>query len=413
MDDEFRIERYRRADREQVFDLMRAAYEPGEVALQVKQWDWKHDANPFNEEAERYRIFSRSRILSFVRSAARPEDLAALELQGSDALSLDQPYCLMLKTDAKLVGIFCMIPQRFMISGEPHWAIIGSNYVIHPAYRGRKFSIRMSLAMRADNALNLNFANPTGQRSSRSVNRTVRGIASAPDAAPNRAFSGTRRLTPLFKPLDWREVVRHVSSNAILNQSAALVGAGLEAARRKIFAPPSAREVTILEVDSFDDRIDALWMRVCHDYSVIAARDRRYLNWRFLARPDVSYRYLVACRGDDVVAYLVFRAADRDGMMCGYVIDYLIEDRSREVFSRLLEHAEKSMLRDGAKAIISAVAPASYRSLLYRQGYFPVRSATTPHLNALCHSSDPALEVFTDLGQWFVTAGDGNLDFSH
>jgi hypothetical protein len=220
-------------------------------------------------------------------------------------------------------------------------------------------------------------------------------------------------LTPLLKPLDWREVVRQVSSNAILNRSAALVGAGLDVVRRKILAPSSARDVTILEVDSPDDRIDALWARVCHDYSVIAARDRRYLNWRFQARPDVSYRYLLACRGDDVVAYMVFRVADRDGMLCGYVIDYLIENKSREVFSRLLEHAENSMARDGAKAIISAVEPARYRSTLLRHGYFPARSATTPHLNALCHSSDPALEVFTDLGQWFVTAGDGNLDFSH
>jgi hypothetical protein len=413
MNDEFRIERYRRADREQVFDLMRAAYKPDEVARQIKQWAWKHDANPFNAEAERYRIFSRSRILSFVRSAARPEDLAALELQGSDALSLDQPYCLMLKTDAKLVGIFCMIPQRFMISGEPHWAIIGSNCVIHPVYRGRKFSIRMSLAMRADNALNINYSNPTGQRTTRSANRFFRAIASAPDAAPNRSLSGTRHLMPMFKPLDWREVIGRVSSSAVVNKSAVLFGTGFDAARRKIFAPVAARDAIIREVDSFDDRLDALWTRVSPDYPVIAARDRRYLNWRFLARPDVSYRYLVARRGDDVVAYMVFRLADRDGMRCGYVIDYLIENRSREVFSRLLEHAENSMARDGAKAIICAVAPASYRSLLLRHGYFPVRSATTPHLNALCHSSDPALEVFTDLGQWFVTAGDGNLDFSH
>jgi hypothetical protein len=100
-------------------------------------------------------------------------------------------------------------------------------------------------------------------------------------------------------------------------------------------------------------------------------------------------------------------------MRCGYLIDYLVENRSREVFSQLLEHAENAMLHDGAKAIICAVAPAWYRARLMRQGYFPVRSATTPHLNALCHLADPALEVFTDLDRWFVTMGDGNLDFSH
>ena len=210
MDDEFHIERYRRANREEVFDLMRAAYQPYEVAREIKQWDWKHDANPFNADAERYRIANRARILSFVRAAARPEDLAALELRGPEAVGLDEPYALMLKTGTKLVGVFCMIPQRFMISGQWHWPIIGSNFIVHPEYRGRKFSIRMSLVMRADNALNLNFANPTGQRSSRSVNRTMRGKASAQAGTPSPGFAGTRRLTPLIKPLDWREVVGHL-----------------------------------------------------------------------------------------------------------------------------------------------------------------------------------------------------------
>ncbi len=413
MDDEYRIERYRRGNREQVFDLMRAAYRPREVAREIKQWDWKHDANPFNAEAERYRIGNRPRILSFVRAATRPQDLAPLELRGPEAVTLDEPYCLMLKTDAKVVGVFCMIPQRFMISGEWHWAIIGSNYIIHPEYRGRKFSIRMSLAMRADNALNINFSNPVGQRSSRSVNRTMRGIASGPDAAPERKLFASRRLTPLIKPIDWREVVHHFSRNAILHQSASLLGASIEAARRKIFAPPAAREITLVEVDSFDDRIDALWTRVCHDYPVIGARDLAYLRWRFFARPDVTYRYLVAQRGTDIIGYMVFREADRDGLRCGYVIDYLVENRSRELFSLMLQEAEALMARAGAKAIICAVAPTAYRSLLWRHGYFPARSATTPHLNALSHREDRALEVFTDLDRWFVTMGDGNLDFSH
>src|SRR5579862_4519427 len=130
MADEFRIERYRRSDREQVFDLMRAVYPAEQVAREIKQWDWKHDSNPFNADAERYRIASRPRILPFIRSEARPDDLAAMELRGAQAADLDAPYCQLLKTGERLVGLFCMLPQRFMISGDWHWAINGSNYVV-------------------------------------------------------------------------------------------------------------------------------------------------------------------------------------------------------------------------------------------------------------------------------------------
>jgi hypothetical protein len=413
MDDKFRIERYRRSNREQVFDLMRAAYRPHEVAREMKQWDWKHDSNPFNAEAERYRIANRPRILSFVRAAARPEDTAAMESQEPGTEGLDQPYCIMLKTaEEQLAGLHCMMPQRFRIGGGWHWANIGSNFIVHPAYRGQGLSIRLSLTTRADNALNLNFTNQFGQRSSRSVVRLLRGKASG-GTARNSEIAGTRRLTPLFKPIDWSEVVGYFSRNGIVKRSAALLGAGIEAARRKIFRSPSTRAVDIVEVDSFDDRIDALWPRVCRDYPVMAARDSRYLNWRFLSRPDVSYRYLLALQGEHAIGYMVFRVGARDAMLCGYVVDYLVENRSREFFSLLLERAEKLMSDEGAKALICAVASAPYRSTLWRSGYFAARTASTSHMNVLCHTGDRALEVFTDLSKWFLTMGDGDLDFSY
>jgi len=413
MADEFRIERYRRADREQVFDLMRAAYPADQVARETRQWDWKHDANPFNADAERYRIDLRPRILPFIRAAARPEDLTAMELRGPQAASLDEPYCVMLKSGAQLAGILCLVPQRFCIAGAEHWAIIGSNFIVHPGYRGRKLSVRLSLTMRADNAMNINFTNQSGQGSARSVTRTLRGKAAAQPDTPDVEIFGTQPLIPLFKPIDWREVAGYLSDNGALKSGAAFLGAGIDVVRKTIFPSPAPREVNIREVDSFDDRIDALWTRVGADYPVMAARDRRYLRWRFHARPDVSYRYLIALRGDDIVGYMVFRMAPRDGMRCGYIIDYVAENRSREVFSLLLAQAEASMRQDGAKAIICAVAPAPYRATLWRSGYFPARLAATSYLNAEHHTIDPALAIFADLRQWFVTSGDGDLDFSY
>jgi len=298
-----------------------------------------------------------------------------------------------------------------MISGAEHWAIIGSNFIVHPAYRGHQLGVRLSLTMRADNALNLNFSNQSGQRSSESTNRTLFGKRSEAAAESNDAITSSQRLTPLFKPIDWYEVVGLLSSSTFLRKSAAIVGSGLELARRSVSWEHPSQRIRILEVDSLKDRIDEFWNRVHHDYPVIAVRDQRYLDWRFAARPDVSYRYLVALADSNLAGYMVFRMADRDGMPCGNVVDFLIENRSFEVFTRLLKHAEQSMKDAGAKAIICGVASMPYRSMLWRSGYFPVRTAATPHLNTIRLSSDPALRVFTDVRRWFVTMGDGNLDF--
>ncbi len=110
---------------------------------------------------------------------------------------------------------------------------------------------------------------------------------------------------------------------------------------------------------------------------------------------------------------LVFRLAERDGMRCGYVVDYLIENQSTAVFSLLLNEAEDRMTRDGAKAIICAIAPARFRSTLWRNGFYAARLGTTPNLEAGVHAVDPALKPFTDLSRWFVTMGDGSLELSY
>ena len=183
--------------------------------------------------------------------------------------------------------------------------------------------------------------------------------------------------------------------------------------RRRALERPPPRRLKISEVDSFDDRVDGLWSCLYRDYGVVAIRDLRYLKWRYHARPDITYRYVVALEGDALAGYLVFRIGDRDGMLCGYIVDFLVRDHSRMVFAALLRFADQAMARDGAEAIICALAPVEYRSMLWRGGYFPARMATTPYLNAMLFSRLPALRPFIDLGKWYVTIGDGNLEYSH
>jgi hypothetical protein len=69
--------------------------------------------------------------------------------------------------------------------------------------------------------------------------------------------------------------------------------------------------------------------------------------------------------------------ANRDGLPTGYVIDYLVENRSREVFSLLLGRAEKSMVEEGAKLISCVLVAAPYRSMFWRSGYVAARPAST------------------------------------
>ena len=127
----------------------------------------------------------------------------------------------------------------------------------------------------------------------------------------------------------------------------------------------------------------------------MAIRDRRYLNWRFASRPDSPYTILAALRDSSTLGYLVLRVIDHLGVPCGFLIDYLVEDR--KLFSLLLKEVEE-LLRDGrVKAIVCSVATAPFRSLLFRQGFFPIPFRKRSYLSAWLNSADPGLEVFADL----------------
>ena len=143
----------------------------------------------------------------------------------------------------------------------------------------------------------------------------------------------------------------------------------------------------------------------------MAVRNRTYLNWRFFGRPRTAYQCIAAVRNSEIVGYLVFRVADRDGLRCGYLIDYLIENKSLEIFSQLLRSAEEHLIRDGAKVIACVIASPPYRSALLRRGFFPALiGARNAQFEIGVHSSDPVLRTFADLTDWFVTMGDGDLE---
>jgi hypothetical protein len=163
-------------------------------------------------------------------------------------------------------------------------------------------------------------------------------------------------------------------------------------------------------VDSFDERFDSFWFRVCGDYPVIGVRDRRYLNWRFVARPDASYVRLAATTENGVEGYLIFRIAERDGLRCGFLVDYLVAERSLSIFSQLLYQAEQHLLGAGVTAIVCVGAPRPYRKTMWRHGYYPTIFRSYTYLRSSVRSLDPELREFAHPRSWYTSMGDGDLD---
>jgi hypothetical protein len=170
--------------------------------------------------------------------------------------------------------------------------------------------------------------------------------------------------------------------------------------------------VTVSRVDTFDDRFDALWERARWNYSILLIRDRRYLQWRFMERPDARYTTFIVTRGLDLVGYLVMRSTEKSGTRWGYIVDFLVDDRSVSLFALLVRHGIEQLRQESIKAIGCRAVTPPFRRALYRQGFVRGWSGPRGYLRINAETTHPRADLLLDARLWFVTMGDGDLEMT-
>lgn len=350
-----RVVQYRKADREDVFAFLRTVYSSSRSERLIAQWEWKYDANPFNRFPE--------------------------------------PYIILLKHGERIAGMFGGFPVRFVIGGNQRWVSHGGDWIVHPDYRDRRLSRLVWWPHQHYSPLRFSWQNEFSfQKGTREL-------------GPDRA-----RLVPLVKPIDATSILRSATRIGRLGGAGApLLGGAvslLNTWRQRSRVPG----IDVHRIEHFDERFDALWRRTCWHYPVMVVRDARYLNWRFCDRPDVTYTVLVAARGPDIAGYLVVRSAEKDEGRWGYLVDFLVEDKSPAIFSLLVEAGLSHLRREGVTAVSCRAVVPPYRVPLYRHGFLPLRWGPRGYLCAYVPFSHPDYPLFHDVRRWFVTMGDGDLE---
>jgi GNAT superfamily N-acetyltransferase len=353
--DEFQLIRYQRSDRERVFAFLREVFSAADGERLIRQWEWKYDANPFNCDG--------------------------------------QPNIELLQTSGRLVGMYGRIFFPAVEDGRELLAHQGCDLVIHPAYRGRDLSARLrGRRDRIDSPIHFSWQNEASRGAARRE-----GKAGVP-------------FTSLFKPLDYERLMRRTMSGRWLGGVAAFAGRALQHLP-SLRGGSAAVGVTVTPLDSFDERFDRLWQHVCRDFPVMIVRNRRYLEWRFAQRPDAKYDIIAATKDSELVGYMITRCVDRAGDPWGYLVDFVVRDKSRSSFDALLEHAIESLRRKGALALSCRIAVAPYRRMLYRRGFVPSLWSEKGYIRATRRLPDRS-QGADNLDRWFLTMGDGDLEMS-
>ena len=354
MDDPLHVVRYKKSDRPAVFAFLREATSGAASERLIRQWDWKYDANPFNLDGE--------------------------------------PYILLLKDGSTVAAMLGSIPVRVAIMGNERRVGQTGDWVVHPAYRGRGLSGRLLSHCLVDIPLRFAWANAISHRAAR---------ATTAHSVP---------LAPLIKPLDVGRIVQRLTGNRWLSRWSGSLTEGIRGLTRRTHREPTVADVSVAEATTFGPGSDALWQQVRSDYPVMVVRDQRYLNWRFVERPDARYTVLIATREAELVGYLVLRLADQAGMRWGYLVDFLVQHKSPALLGLLVDAGIERLRQHGAAAISCRATMPPYRQTIRSRGFYPFRWGPQAYFYMRVELPDPSLQVFRDERQWFVTMGDGDLE---
>jgi hypothetical protein len=264
---------YQVSDRAEVFDFLNEVF-PAELNQRVfAQWAWKYETSPF--------IPATGPTVSFIRIGP------------------------------KIVGLTAAFRMRIWMGEIECMGETRGTWVVHHDYRHRDL-------WRHVNALDATDA-PFLFGWTRRPARAYTKIKWFGDPVP-----------PLMRVLDAGGLLARYTRSRHL----ARIGTGASTAALKLSRPlRRAGNGSVVRLESFDDRVDALCERARRPERAMVVRDRRYLNWRYCQRPDANYLLFGLERGAELAGFLVARVDQRDGMQWGYLVDFLAADDSHEVLS--------------------------------------------------------------------------------
>lgn len=164
--------------------------------------------------------------------------------------------------------------------------------------------------------------------------------------------------------------------------------------------------------NTLDNQFDRFWQEAKERFVLIGIRDREYLQWRYMERPDTRFRLICADDDEGMKAWIVLNMTHKpDGRRTGYIVDFLYRDYA--IMRQLFRHGLCELSRMGADHAVTLAAPGSagdglVRSVGFseRPGYDPVRLV----IRWLNMQDAPSQSAVLDPQNWHLCYGDLDLE---
>jgi len=358
MERKWSVRDYREGDEEGIFELWKAVYPERKYDRDrwMRWWHWLYKENP----------------------------------AGAGWMSLADH-------EGRIVGQQAAVPMVMNIGAEVATCFQSIDAMNHPAYRGQGVYKAVNMALFSRTAedgvpIGYSFANE----------------ASHPIAVTRVPYFDVSRISNTVKPFNWGNTLKMGISNKFLLKSLAVGGniAGKTFCRTK--RAPVVEGLTISQVSRFDERINEFWDSVSSQYAIMVVRNKDYLNWRYVAVPDIDYTIYIAEKEGEINGYLVLRCMEMEQATAGVIFDILVQ--SEEIAQWLLSKATEHCKQEAVDLIYgSMLANKTLLKAFKRNGFISMPFVKGGWFVAHSSSQGISKEFLMDAKNWFVQIGDSDM----
>ncbi|MFH0861119.1 MAG: GNAT family N-acetyltransferase [Candidatus Altiarchaeota archaeon] len=164
------------------------------------------------------------------------------------------------------------------------------------------------------------------------------------------------------------------------------------------------------KIDKFGDDFDNLWDSCRKDYKIAVVRNKNYLNWRYIQRPDWKYFPFGVYKGKTLGGYTVLKLYREDKILRGHILDVFTCSGDKDTLDKLVDGSLNFFSEHNVDEVTCWIwGNPLFEEVLEEKG-FSKENTKIPLVIRMNKQFDYAEEIKDNMN-WYFTMGDSTEIF--
>jgi len=172
------------------------------------------------------------------------------------------------------------------------------------------------------------------------------------------------------------------------------------------------KSVNVQTKNEFPNDVNNVWEKFSKNILVSIKRNKEYLDWRYLQKPDENYKIAHAYTREGIyIGYIIYCVKEKHGGKIAYIMEYIYDPKFALQAKSLMKFAINQIIREKADCILSWCMEHSENYQHFKStGFYTLPEKFRPielHFGVRCF--DEGLNKFiTNRNNWYLSYSDSD-----